>query len=176
MKYVWSWANSRIYNYHHTQEYTMAAIKPLLSLCQSMQGKVKGPSHSSNFCWPFQGDASNPANFLKIPQHLLEHSQHNQHWLSKNKQSANSVCGGSCTQPRRSPSQIPVNHRVAWIRRHFLTHCYDTRKDSKREKRLQSAMTTCNTTIVFWHLSTCWLFTWNNGVVLLGKVLKICPI
>lgn len=43
-------ANNRMCNYHQTQEYTMAAIKPLLSLCQSTQGKVKFPSYSSNFC------------------------------------------------------------------------------------------------------------------------------
>lgn len=78
MKYLWIRANNRICNYHQTQEYTMAAIKPLLSLCQSTRRKVKFPSYSTNFCWPFQCDVSNPVKFLQISWYLLNHSKYNQ--------------------------------------------------------------------------------------------------
>ncbi len=43
MKYLWRRANNRMCNYHQTQEYTMAAIKPLLSFCQSPRERLSFP-------------------------------------------------------------------------------------------------------------------------------------
>lgn len=71
----------------------MAAIKPLLVLCQSTQRKVKFSSHFTNLCWPFQADVSNPVRFLHFSRHLLNQSKHNQQrGLSKNKQPLQCVC------------------------------------------------------------------------------------
>lgn len=140
MKYLWSLANNRMCNYHQTQEYTMAAIKPLLSVCQSAQGKVKFPSSSANFCWPFfRADVSNPAKFLHHFSTLIK---------SLKIQSAPgclkinvlpTVCAQRSTNPAEKRTRRPGRIRlqsVAWIRRwHILTHYYDAGTGPKRGKR-----------------------------------------
>lgn len=56
--------------------------------------KVTFPFYSTNFCWPFHGDVSNPVKFLQIPLKIQSVPV-----LSKNKHSPDGVCAQHSFSP-----------------------------------------------------------------------------
>lgn len=104
-------ANNRVCNYHLTEEYTPAAIEPLLRRRQSAQVKVKFPSSAAHFSWPFRDDV------LKFPPRLQNQLKYN-HTLGRlkiltrcaarcySRRSGHAKTLESATRPRKNQRRV----------------------------------------------------------------------